>query len=88
MDIPDYKNLERRVLTMEHRLSAMFAVMVKEFPKYFAGETVLGIATNGEILADEALPDIHPIDLRSDAEKERGEAFRLTDMVAMEDMEA
>jgi hypothetical protein len=75
-------------LEREHRdLKAKFAIMqtffVKEFPKFFAGETAIGIVTNGEILGGEPLPDIAPIDLRTEEEKASGEAFHLSDMVDM-----
>lgn len=76
--------LEQSTTAIKARNAEIFAVMVKEFPKYFAADTALGIATDGEKLGDEPLPDIHPIDLRSEAEKERGEAFQLTDFVDMD----
>lgn len=80
------ERLELKQRALDAVQSQIFTVMVKEFPKYFAPDTALGIATDGEMLADEMLPDIEPIDLRSDAEKVRGECFHLTDIVTMESM--
>ena len=77
-------SLETRIKAMEARQNEIWNIMLKEFPRYFAGETALGIATNNETLGDEKLPDIEPIDLRSDDEKARGECFRLTDFVDMD----
>lgn len=73
--------LERRVETVEADFAIMKAFFVKEFPQYFAGETVLGIATDGESLGGEVLPDVKPIDLRTVEEIARGEAYHLSDLV-------
>lgn len=76
--------LVQRVKTLEALHAQMFTVMIKEFPKYFAADTALGIVTNDEELGGEMLPDITPVDLRTAAEIANGECFRLTDMVAMD----
>lgn len=83
LDIEVYA-LQREVRDLRARLSIITQFLVKQFPEYFAGETALGIATNGEKLGDTELPDIAPIDLRTADEIARGESYNLRDLVAMD----
>lgn len=82
--IGELKALKKRIEWVEGRFAEMRTVLMKEFPKYFAGDTALGIATNGETLGSEKLPDIHPIDLRSPAQIAAGESVNLSDLVRMD----
>lgn len=75
---------ENAALRAEFKILKQF--LVKEFPKHFAGDIALGIAQDGESLGGEKLPDIHPIDLRTEAEIARGECFHLTDFVTMDSL--
>lgn len=77
------QKLEREQRELKARFAIMQMFFVKEFPKFFAGETAIGIVTNGEELGGEKLPDIAPIDLRTEEEKAAGEVFHLTDLVDM-----
>lgn len=77
------QKLERDNRDLRARFAIMQQFFVREFPKFFAGETAIGIVTNGEELGGEKLPDIAPIDLRTEEEKAAGEVFHLTDLVDM-----
>ena len=68
---------------LQHRFTIMESFFVREFPKYFAGDAPLVFAPNGEQLADDILPDLHAIDLRTEEEKANGECYRLSDLVDM-----
>lgn len=80
------KKLEADNSELTARFKIMEAFFIKEFPKHFAGEAALVLATDGETLGDEKLPDMQPIDLRTEEEKERGECFHLSDLVDMGSM--
>ena len=78
------QKLERDNRELKAKFAIMHQFFVREFPKFFAGETAIGIASNGEVLGGEKLPDIAPIDLRTEEEKAAGEVFHLSDLVDME----
>lgn len=82
----EFNDLRREHRDLRARFAIMEAFFIKEFPKHFAGEAALVIATDNENLGGEILPDINPIDLRSDAEKASGECYQLTDFVRMADL--
>ncbi len=84
--IEEITDLRRSHRDLQARFKIMQEFFVKEFPKHFAGEAALVLATDNEILGETVLPDINPIDLRSDAEKANGECYHLSDMVRFEEM--
>lgn len=77
---------ERELASLRADFKIIKQMLVKEYPKHFAGETALGIAADGESLGGEKLPDINPIDLRTPEEIARGECYNLTDLVTMDSL--
>lgn len=77
------QKLEANERELRARFTIMEAFFIKEFPKHFAGDAPLVLATDNAVQGDEVLPPINPIDLRTEAEKESGECFHLSDLVDM-----
>lgn len=68
------------------RFKIMEAFFIKEFPKHFAGDAPLVFVTDqadSGVQGDEVLPEVQPVDLRTEEEKARGECYRLSDLVDM-----